>query len=90
MSDTPTIQDIQRRTIRLMNHEDGLWDLLLGAVFMLLADYRITRAWLGPTWNLGHLIGLMVATLASQTVLRRVFALPDLATPKANVRPSSK
>jgi hypothetical protein len=90
MSDTPTIQDIQRRTNRLMNYEDGFWDLLLGTVFMLLAVYPITRAWLGPIWNLGLFIGLMVVALAAQTLLRRAFALPRLGYAKGQRSPKLK
>jgi hypothetical protein len=82
MSNTPNLRDVQRRTNRMMNYEDGLWDLLLGTVFMLLAVYPITRAWLGPSWNLGLFIGLMLLALALQMFVRRVFAVPRLGYAK--------
>ena len=52
MNETPSLSYAQKRTVRLLSYEDGLWDLLLGVVFLLLAIYPITRAVLGPAWNL--------------------------------------
>ena len=52
MSDITDFNRIQRRVIQMTSFEDGLWDLLLGTIFMLLAVYPITRELLGPVWNL--------------------------------------
>lgn len=82
MSTTPNIRDVQRRTTRLMNYEDGLWDLLLGTIFMLLAVYPITRARLGPAWNLALFISLMVVAFGIQVLLKRQFAMPRLGYAK--------
>lgn len=90
MTNTPSIREIQRRTSRLMNYEDGLWDLLLGTIFMLLAIYPITRAWLGPAWNLGLVIGLMLVASAVQLFARKVFAVPRLGYAKGYRSPKLK
>ena len=90
MSNTPSIQDVERRTTRLMNFEDGFWDLLLGAIFMLLAAYPITRARLGPAWNLGLFIALMIVALALYATFRRFFAMPRLGYAKGRGSPKLK
>jgi hypothetical protein len=82
MSDLPSIQDVQRRTRRLMTYEDGSWDLLLGMIFVLLAVYPITRARLGPGWNLVLFIGLLFAASGIQIFLKWKFALPRLGYAK--------
>ncbi len=51
MSEAPSFKDVQKRMMQLTNYADGIWDLLLGFIFMLLAIYPVTRAALGPTWN---------------------------------------
>lgn len=89
-SPSPNPSEIRQRTARLINYEDGLWDLLLGAVFMLLAIYPITRARLGPTWNLALFIGLMMVALAVQMAVRRAFAVPRLGYAKALRTPKLK
>jgi hypothetical protein len=78
MSESPSLRDVRRRTMRLMQFEDGLWDLLLGMIFMLLAVYPVTRARLGPEWNAVFVIGLMLLFAAIQLVVRRRFSVPRL------------
>ena len=48
MSDQINLRDVQKRTMQMMNYEDGLWDMLLGALFLMLSIYPITREKLGP------------------------------------------
>ena len=73
MSESPNLRDVQKRTLQLLNYEDGIWDLLLGFIFMLLAIYPVTRAALGPTWNLIlYLVCLTIGTVVSQLVKRQI------------------
>jgi hypothetical protein len=90
MSIPPSIQDVQRRTTRLMTYEDGLWDLLLGTIFVLLAVYPITRARLGPAWNLVLIVSLMLAASAIQILLKWKFAVPRLGYAKGRRSPKLK
>ena len=39
MSNTTDLREIQQRINQLISFEDGLWDLMLGSIFMLLAIY---------------------------------------------------
>lgn len=78
MSGNTDLQAVRRRTAQLMTYEDGLWDLLLGLIFMMLAIYPLTRAWLGPARNLGLFIGLMLILVAGQAFLRRQVSTPRL------------
>jgi hypothetical protein len=73
MSESPNFRDVQKRTLQLLNYEDGIWDLLLGFIFMLLAVYPVTRAALGPTWNLVlYLVCLTIGVVVSQLVRYRI------------------
>jgi hypothetical protein len=68
--------------------EDGLWDLLLGLIFLALAVYPLTREMLGPEWNVALFLVVLVVLATGQLVLRRFFSLPRIGYAKA--RPSPK
>jgi hypothetical protein len=78
MSESPNLQDVQKRTLRLVNFEDGLWDLLLGGIFLMLAIYPITRELIGPTWNFALFLGILGVFVLAQLYLRRVVSGPRL------------
>lgn len=90
MSDVPTLSDVQKRTARLLSYEDGLWDLLLGMTFMLLAIYPITREWLGPEWNLALFVGLLLLAIGIFFLLRGRVSAPRLGFVKARWTPARK
>ncbi len=90
MSDTPSLSEVQRRTVRLLSYEDGLWDLLLGTMFLLLAVYPITRARLGPAWNMALFVGLILLVTGIFSVLRRRISTPRLGYVKARTTPAHK
>jgi hypothetical protein len=75
MSGQNPFKQVEQRTIQMINFEDGLWDLMLGLIFMALAVYPLTRQWLGPEWNLVlFLVVLGVVIFVQQVVRRRVSA----------------
>ena len=78
MSELPNLQDVQKRTIRLSTFEDGLWDLLLGSMFMFLAVYPITRELLGPVWNLTLFLFTLAILVITQLILRRNISGPRM------------
>ena len=82
MSSSPSLRDAQRRTWQLMNYEDGLWDLLLGIIFMALAVYPVTRARFGPVANFGLFAGVLVLVTLVQHVLRRRISTPRVGYAK--------
>jgi hypothetical protein len=90
MSEPPNLRDVQKRTLRLMNYEDGLWDLLLGMIFMLLAIYPVTRTRLGPAWNLALFVGLVLLVVTIQPIVRKQISTPRLGYVKANRSPALK
>jgi len=59
-----TPREAQRRTVRLVNYEDGLWDILLGLIFLALSLYPITRRLLGPELNLGLFLVVLALLVA--------------------------
>ena len=78
MSESPSLRDVERRTMRLLNYEDGLWDVLLGSIFMMLAVYPITRSRLGPAWNLALFVGLLLLAVVVMMVVRLKVSTPRL------------
>lgn len=78
MSESPNFRSIQKRTLQIINYEDGLWDLLLGITFMLLAIYPVTRAVLGPAWNLGMFIALMLVAIVILQIIRGQISTPRI------------
>jgi hypothetical protein len=78
MSEPYDLRQIQRRTVQLMSFEDGLWDLLLGTIFMFLAIYPVTRQLLGPLWNLVLFLSLLALMVAGQLLARRLVSEPRI------------
>ncbi len=88
MSQPTDMREIQRRTYRLVQFEDGLWDLMLGTIFLFLAIYPISRELLGPAVNMGFFLGLLALLVALNLMLRNRLSVPRIgyAVPK---RPAS-
>jgi hypothetical protein len=78
MSSQMDLKDVEKRVIRMINFEDGLWDLLLGLIFMALAVYPVTRRLLGPEWNLVLFLAIMAVTVVGQQWARRRVAGPRM------------
>ena len=78
MSGPYDLRQIQRRTFQLMSFEDGLWDLLLGTIFMFLAIYPVTRQLLGPVWNLILFLSLLALMVVGQLAARRIVSEPRI------------
>lgn len=90
MSETPSLNEVQKRAVRLLSYEDGLWDLLLGTIFMLLAIYPITREWLGPEWNLALFVGLLVLAIGISFLVRHWVSRPRLGFVRPRWTPARK
>jgi hypothetical protein len=78
MSEMTDFHQIQRRVYQLTSFEDGLWDLLLGTIFMLLAIYPVTRDLLGPVWNVVLFLSLLALMVAAQLVVRHLVSGPRI------------
>jgi len=75
-------KEIQRRTKRLATFEDGLWDMLTGAVFFMLGIFPITRQFLGPGLNLVLFLVVMLVLIGLQLLARRIYSEPRLGVVK--------
>jgi hypothetical protein len=64
--------------MRMMNFEDGLWDVMLGLIFLTLSIYPITRAILGPVWNMGLFLVVLALLVVGLFGLRRIVSAPRL------------
>ena len=88
MSEITDFHQVQRRIFQLMSFEDGLWDLLLGTIFMFLALYPVTRELLGPVWNLVLFLGMLALVVVVQLVVRHYVSTPRIGyvRPRGNPR----
>ncbi|HET7012232.1 MAG TPA: hypothetical protein VFI11_15770 [Anaerolineales bacterium] len=68
----------RRRMIQLVNYEDGLWDILLGLIFLALSVFPVTRRLLGPFWNMVLFLLVLAILVIGLTVVRRVVSMPRL------------
>jgi hypothetical protein len=78
MSESINLRDVQKRTMQLSEFEDGLWDLLIGSIFMVLAFYPVTRELLGPTWNLALFLFLLTFLVVGHRVARHFISGPRM------------
>ena len=80
-------QEARRRVVQLGTFEDGLWDMLLGGVFILLGIYPVTRSLLGPVLNLFLFFGVLALLIAAASYARRVFSVPRMGIVRLNRGP---
>lgn len=78
MSEMADFRQIQRRVFQLVSFEDGLWDLLLGLIFLALAVYPVTRELLGPEWNIVVFVALLLLLSVGQLLVRRRVSGPRI------------
>jgi hypothetical protein len=90
MSHPIDIRDVRKRTIQLMNYEDGLWDLLLGMIFMLLAFYPVTRQRLGPELNIVLFLVALGGLVAVHFAARYFFSRPRVGSVRSAPTPALK
>jgi len=57
---------------------------------MLLAVYPVSRARLGPAWNLALFVGLLLLTVALQSIVRRRISTLRIGYVKARATPALK
>ena len=62
----------------MISFEDGLWDILLGIIFMFLAIYPVTRELLGPIWNLVLFLSLLGLMIVAQLLVRHLVSEPRI------------
>ena len=78
MSHMTDFYKVQQHTRRLLTFEDGLWDMLLGMMFLALALYPVTRAWLGPEWNIVLFLVLLGFLVSIQLLVRQHISSPRI------------
>ncbi len=90
MSTSIGIGKARKRIVQLTNYEDGLWDILLGLVMLLLSIYPITREQLGPELNLVLFLVVLALLVAGQSAARRYISTPRLGYAKQRRTPKTK
>ncbi len=87
MSELTDFRQIQRRITQLTTFEDGFWDMLLGAIFIHLSSYNLTRELLGPGGNLVLYFVVLGLLVSAQLVLRNLVSVPRIGHVKARRSP---
>jgi len=82
MSESINPGHFHRRIVRLVNYEDGLWDIALGLIFMALGVYPLTRNLLGPELNFGIYLAFLAVIVVVQQYARRVISTPRIGIVK--------
>ena len=88
MAQQMTLGEVRRRTLRLINFEDGLWDISLGSVFLMLSLYLVTRSLLVLALNLLLFAGVLAILIVGQLYARRVFSAPRIGVLKSRRTPA--
>ena len=78
MSQIYDLSQVKRRNIQLIAFEDGLFDLLLGSIYMTLAVYPVTRELLGPILNLVLYLGWLALLVVGQLLIRHLVSEPRI------------
>jgi len=78
MSQIYDLSQVKRRNLQLIAFEDGLFDLLLGSVYMALAIYPVTRELLGPILNLVLYLGWLALLVVGQLLIRYFVSKPRI------------
>ena len=60
MSHMLNASDAERRVYRLANFQDGVWDIYLGLMLVVMSVYPLTRSLLGPIWNVVLILALVL------------------------------
>jgi hypothetical protein len=79
----------QRRIIQLVNFEDGLWDIMLGLIFLALGVFPLTRKWLGPSLNFGLYLAFLAIVVILLQLARKSISAPRIGIVK-NLRSKAK
>lgn len=83
-------KEARRRVVQLGTFEDGLWDILLGKIFILLGIYPLTRNLLGPVPNLVLFCGVLALLIVLVSVARRVFSVSRVGLARLKSSPLTK
>lgn len=90
MAPTSDLRQVRQRVIQLTVFRDGLWDILLGMIFLLVAVYPVSREVLGPTWNIVLFLSLLAVLVAGQLLIRRQVSVPRVGFASARRTPLMK
>jgi hypothetical protein len=82
MNSESSVNQARKKIIRFALFSDGLWDMFFGFVFLSFAVYPMTRAFLGPVYNL-FLFGIEIVLLfAAWLIAKRIIVFPRIGTVK--------
>jgi hypothetical protein len=86
MSQMLKINHAERRVYRIANFQDGLWDIYLGLILIVMSIDPLTRSLLGPIWNLVLILALTLGLLLVVNRLRQRLVAPRIGLVKLGER----
>jgi len=90
MSQLFTPKNAERRVFQLAIFQDGIWDMQIGGMILLLSFYPVTRRLLGPGWNLVLILSLLGILLIIGATLKRTVSTPRMGLVKFGKKQKSK
>ncbi len=90
MSQLFTPKNAERKIFQLAIFQDGLWDMQIGGMIVILSIYPITRRLLGPVWNACLILGLLAVLLIVGATLKRTLSNPRMGLVKYGKSQKSK
>jgi hypothetical protein len=76
MSHTLNPKTAEKQVFRLATLDDGIWEIWLGLFFALMSLFPLTRRALGPLWNAGLVLGVILLLLGLAWFLKQRLILP--------------
>jgi hypothetical protein len=90
MSHMLNASDAERRVYRLANFQDGVWDIYLGLMLVVMSVYPLTRSLLGPIWNVVLILALVLGLVLVVSRLRLRLVAPRTGLVKLGERTGRK
>jgi hypothetical protein len=90
MPEQINLQEAEKKTLRLALFQDGVWDILLGCLLVLLSVYPILRRELGPALNALLVLAIMFVLAAAAYVARRHVTTPRIGQVRLGVAQRAK
>lgn len=90
MPEQINLQEAEKKTLRLALFQDGLWDILLGCLLVLLSVYPVLRRDLGLALNALLVLAIMCVLAAAIYVARRHVTTPRIGWVRLGIAQRAK
>lgn len=78
MDQSISVKEAERKALRLALYQDGLWDIFMGCMLLMMSLYPIIRAAIGPLPNLLVLLATLAALAVGFDLVKRRVIMPRI------------